>query len=82
MFKYQGEVRLLCQTCLYNKFGIGKLVTKKPIENHCEWCNVCQKLTMLEDKKASYISSTHVVRKFRCTKCGKKKISKIKKWKK
>ena len=82
LFKYQNKQSLLCEVCLYKKFGIGKITNKVAVRPTVEWCTVCEKLSMREIPNSGFINNSFVVKKFLCAKCGKKAVRRIRKWKK
>ena len=81
-FKYQKTRLILCESCLFKKFGVGKITKKPIILPNLEWCTNCERLSMKEVAKSGFVNDSFVVKKFLCSACGKKAVRRIRRWKK
>lgn len=81
-FEKEGKQHLMCNNCMYEKYGHGRKTQESEKWTDFDKCDKCDLLTMRLNKDLTNITSTQVIKHFQCDKCGHRKKSKIKRGKK
>jgi len=85
-FDDAGKIRFLCSECIGKEYVDGKRQPKKPDyklnkdEAKLRYCDKCGTKAMKEDPEKTWISHTHIHKKYVCGACGHIGTRQIKKW--
>ena len=80
-FEISGKSHTMCAGCTFEEFDHGKPDLEGSMKD-CDICKKCNLMTMRLEKELTEITNEHVIKHFQCAKCGERKTSKVKKWRK